>query len=1021
MSDVPKEYRALMREAVKEGGSDRPLKRRKRRVARQDEAVDVDGEGEQASAEAAADVDDTAAGVDADGKTPEVDVAFARTVEVDDVDDESDEDFDDDEFEDVDLENVQPKASSMLKDVTIALNKTPAEPEKKSKRRNVIDKHERLLRKTIHRNYLATMMVHGFIRNQWCNDEHIHRHLRKLIPVRMFEELHPSSSIKMPQMRTRQFLDGLRHLLQKWVQFYKVTSNKGLYRHDWYDWDETVTRTPTPFSRFQKCIVKGRGSRDIGAQGFVALLRAADVPSRLVFSLQPPDITNMQIKEHARSKDSRGKRPHSAEERLLLLRKGANPRASDDRASRAEIEMKYPVFWAEAWDSVSKTWYTIDPIMFKTIENIKTKSVLEPPMSYPYNQLNYVIGYDRGGRVRDITKRYAEKYYARTRKKRITKDEAEDIWYSGFIDALSSRPINKADKYEQEYFAKKAEDEGMPDNLQDFKNHPFYVLEKDLRSNEVLHPKESCGMLRIKGKNESIPVYKRACVVTLRSPRAWYQRGRILKPGVPPLKVRQKTSAQMARNLSFGDDDEDKEERLYAEFQTELYVPPPAIDGLIEKNAYGNIDVFVPSMIPKGAILIQTPYALEAAKQLEIDYAPAVVGFKFDRRSATPRIEGVVVGEEFKDILPVIQEQIKAEEIEKERVKLEIRALKAWSLMLSKLRIKRRLEKSHGKVDEDEPLPPLGSDDEFDKLQKEYEDYMDNDESDDSQYKEEAEEFEDGGFLSEDIQRPAEAEEFEDGGFIVDDNGGNKDYENDGLIIDKDNGTGVDTEEYEVDDEEPHGDGFIVDEIDTGAGEDDHETYNPEHELNTDSNTHGAGSQGYEDDMDEYEKFMADLEETVSGDEMKITELVQSDDQDDQGVAGDTGEPSPRKDVTSNMIELESEMGSSPVKDVPVKDVPVKDVPVKDVSVKDVPVKDVSVKDVPVEDHGIYSVLKEERSITPACQHEDQSQESVAMDEFEKRFNEQLEQEQGKGSNKEELDDYYDKPGTDDDFEYDSD
>lgn len=58
------------------------------------------------------------------------------------------------------------------------------------------------------------------------------------------------------------------------------------------------------------------------------------------------------------------------------------------------------------------------------------------------------------------------------------------------------------------------------------------------------------------------------------------------------------------------DDDlgDDLEERagtnLYTEEQTELYEAPPVVNGRIPRNSYGNLDIFVPTMVPKGGIHI---------------------------------------------------------------------------------------------------------------------------------------------------------------------------------------------------------------------------------------------------------------------------------------------------------------------------------------------------------------------------------------------------------------------------------
>lgn len=981
MPGVPREYLGMMRDAMKESTSSpsaqRPLKKRKKnkRSTRQDsadvsdtpepqglsldQAIAVDGsEDENARGKTEDDLNSTTiidlsdneavlgAQIIESEPSPKAVRAVSEAVTVDDneLDEDDDDEFDDDDFEDVDLESVKPRASSNLTgDVHINMDKEKPVAKKKVKAKNVIDREERIFRKNFHRNYIAIMAIHGFIRNRWCNNKTIHSYILKLIAPKVYDELHSSKNSDMPHIRTRRFLDGLRHLLDRWSKYYKVTSNKGIYKHDWYDW-YGYEKSKVPFSRFAKCIAKGRGNRDIGAQGFVALLRAAGVPSRLVFSLQPPDFTSMAIKkkpEDAEGASKQTSQPKTAQEKLLELRKG-NISTSTDKKTLGEVEMNYPVFWAEAWDSASKAWITIDPIHFKIIENIKSRSKLEPPANSPYNNLTYVIGYDRKGGVRDITKRYAEKYYARTRKKRITKDEAGEIWYTDFFETLSTRERNRSDDYEDEYFAKKAIVEGMPDNIQDFKNHPFYVLESHLKANEILDPKEHCGMIRTKGKNSAIKVYKRENVQVLRSPRAWYQRGRVLKPGERAMLVRKKNPAQMK------DDDDDPDERLYSILQTSLYVPPPVEDGLITKNSYGNIDVYVPSMIPDGAVLIKTPYATDAAKLIGIDYAPAVVGFNFERRGATPKIDGIVVAEEFKDAIESVQEQLKAEAIEKQRSDLEIRALKGWALLLAKLRIKQRLNVQHGKVDGE---TGEASEDEFARFEKDYEEYLENEQSDDDLSADEdgkgaSPEYGGGGFVVEDGVGA--------GGFVPDDNVEAGGFVHDGYEDASDSGAGgfisedtnnvtygsslyqksypeesdVDNSEKEPFEEISQGRVESNEPMDTGGGFllEDGPQYDPSrddddlyHNASESRDNRTLGEQNVQDgdlngsgnEIDEYEAFFDQLQENGDEAEEEIDEAHDASDIEVEAepikVSETTGEPKEESLVSDTMTSESKE------------------------------------------------------------------------------------------------------------------
>ena len=112
------------------------------------------------------------------------------------------------------------------------------------------------------------------------------------------------------------------------------------------------------------------------------------------------------------------------------------------------------------------------------------------------------------------------------------------------------------------------------------------------------------------------------------------RRGRSIRPREQPLKwvkqravtISRKRELEVLREssgVSAGDAGEDQSlmQGLYAEQQTELYEPPPVIgvsthiplciksvsnvtvslQGVIPKNDFGNIDLYVPTMLPHGA------------------------------------------------------------------------------------------------------------------------------------------------------------------------------------------------------------------------------------------------------------------------------------------------------------------------------------------------------------------------------------------------------------------------------------
>lgn len=97
----------------------------------------------------------------------------------------------------------------------------------------------------------------------------------------------------------------------------------------------------------------------------------------------------------------------------------------------------------------------------------------------------------------------------------------------------------------------------------------------------------------------------------VKSSEQWYKLGREVKLGEQPLKY-----VTARPRLKCGNDDGDSEvgggeqeggdrqTALYAEFQTILYEPPPVLYGKVPKNSFGNLDIFVPSMVPKGGVYL---------------------------------------------------------------------------------------------------------------------------------------------------------------------------------------------------------------------------------------------------------------------------------------------------------------------------------------------------------------------------------------------------------------------------------
>lgn len=47
---------------------------------------------------------------------------------------------------------------------------------------------------------------------------------------------------------------------------------------------------------------------------------------------------------------------------------------------------------------------------------------------------------------------------------------------------------------------------------------------------------------------------------------------------------------------------------VFGFWQVEDYVPPPAVDGKVPRNEYGNVELYKPCMLPKGTVHLQRKF-----------------------------------------------------------------------------------------------------------------------------------------------------------------------------------------------------------------------------------------------------------------------------------------------------------------------------------------------------------------------------------------------------------------------------
>jgi len=276
----------------------------------------------------------------------------------------------------------------------------------------------------------------------------------------------------------------------------------------------------------------------------------------------------------------------------------------------------------------------------------------------PELRYTYVVALNACNFSVDVTRRYSERW-TKTAKNRF--DDSNGWWSIFIIGALQSEALQNLSinlygfrtlvlekfrmavsqnmvQHEEREFEHLVFNEKLPESLDGFKNHPKYILERQVGQGQCLHTNaESVGYFK---KDR---IFLRADVQEALSETGWRKRGRIVVADIEnPIKT-------ILRTSKTGNVDHRK---LYGFFQTEEYTPIPlGQDDLIPKSEYGNIDIWTSSCVPVGAVHLRVGMAAEAARELNIDFAPAMVGFERRDGKAVAILDGIVLLTKYVDIV----------------------------------------------------------------------------------------------------------------------------------------------------------------------------------------------------------------------------------------------------------------------------------------------------------------------------------------------------------------------------------
>ena len=275
---------------------------------------------------------------------------------------ETEDSADSDEyFEDVDLDSSVQQDASLSHEVDgvggldLVLSEVNQKATRSAQvRRKPITSTEKKLRLEIHKMHLCSLLAHVHLRNHWCNDESVHSVCRKLLTKKTISYLNPNESMSQFQ-RSRSFMDGLKQASDAFAADFRITA-RGMSKPVWADSPETLALLQPPddidlpMQRADFLAAAGilKASRDVGAQLFCAMLRAAGVDARLVSSLLPLPFQRAQKTVLAQVIHNASNSPHH---RSQQAKPGSDDEATDDGdasliaegklgSSRAEIRSR---------------------------------------------------------------------------------------------------------------------------------------------------------------------------------------------------------------------------------------------------------------------------------------------------------------------------------------------------------------------------------------------------------------------------------------------------------------------------------------------------------------------------------------------------------------------------------------------------------------------------------------------------------------------------------------------------------
>ncbi|KRX90678.1 DNA repair protein complementing XP-C cells -like protein [Trichinella pseudospiralis] len=400
------------------------------------------------------------------------------------------------EWEDVkDVEIFdRPSTSSATLQLHLKEPENPSASKKKTLLQRLVAKVTKLARIRRHKVYLLAEIAHGIFLSKCCSDEQVRATAMSLVPIEM--------DIRKPELRTRNFAS-------KFIRWFHKN-----YPLKYLEPCGSLSTDPASGFFIDYLLSKMTSGKIYSFRDwtlvFVSFARCIGFDVRIVMALRPTDMfdlsvvdTEVPVTEKLNEKEEHVKRK----------------KLNADRADQDELVID---FWPELYIEPEEKWFCV------SVERKVADCQSIPPNYMCSATAHYCFAFDNEHAVRDVTIRYASNYgTVDFRRRRLS-----DSWFQLTLDSF--QPANQLrNRLEDLFLERMLIEKPLPKKRSDYKNHPLYVLKRDLLKFEALYPAD----VQPVGYIGQDAVYPRSAVVKLNGKEAWIREARVIKANEQPYKV----------------------------------------------------------------------------------------------------------------------------------------------------------------------------------------------------------------------------------------------------------------------------------------------------------------------------------------------------------------------------------------------------------------------------------------------------------------------------------------------------